>query len=89
MDFAIYTPIIIIKMCHETWSLHALKTRLSDVESDYKTLKEKVESSFLHAYYLGPRLESTNELMEKLINLINCRFDMSIHLETYGITYFE
>ena len=76
-------------MCHETWSLPQLKNRLAHASAEQSLLKEKVESSFLHAYYLGPKLDSSNELVNKLVSLIKVRCDISIMLETYGISYFD
>ena len=76
-------------MCHETWSLPQLKTRLAHASAERSLLKEKVESSFLHAYYLGPKLESSNELVNKLVSLIKIRCEISIMLETYGIPYYD
>jgi hypothetical protein len=75
-------------MCHETWSLDALKARLCDVADESVLLKEKIESSFINAYYLRPKLEASNELAQKLMSLIAMRYKMSVMLETYGISYF-
>ena len=75
-------------MCHETWSLDSLKNRLATLADEQDFLREKIENSFIHAYYLRPRLDANNELAEKILSLIKVRYQMSVMLETYGVEFY-
>ena len=87
MDYFCETNFL-VKMCHETWSLESLKNRLAILADEQEFLRGKIESSFIHAYYLRPRLDANNELAEKILSLIKVRYQMSVMLETYGVEFY-